>query len=82
VIRPYGADAPLPADWPARRRWLLTASASLDTVQAAQQVAGALRQSFAALVENRLGPADIQLVLREFGELVALIEAIRGVPTP
>ena len=79
VVDPFrAAKDSLPSDWNKRRRELLNAHISLDSVDAVVALARNLKLSFLALVENRLDPADFGILFKDINEILTLIEDIQG----
>ncbi len=78
VVEPYGATARLARVWTSRRREILTASASLASVEAGVRAAEHMKRSFEALVENRFGVAQYLALLADIDEVLTLIEAVAG----
>jgi hypothetical protein len=73
-----GAKDSLPSDWTKRRKELLNAHVSLDSVDAVVALARNLKLSFLALVEDRLEPADFGILFKDINEILTLIEDIQG----
>jgi hypothetical protein len=79
VVDPFrNPKADLSADWVTRRRAILMASVSSGAVDAAADAARSFKSSFVALVENRFSSVDYQALIKDVGEIVALIEKVQG----
>jgi hypothetical protein len=79
VVDPFrGAKDSLPSDWTKRRKELLNAHVSLDSVDAVVALAMNLKLSFLALVENRLDPSDFGILFKDINEILTLVEDIQG----
>lgn len=82
VVKPFTASSgDLGAAWIAKRRAaLLTASARTEPVKEAAALARKLHQSFIALAEGRLEPADLALYAADLNRLVDLVEMVASKP--
>ncbi len=79
VVDPFrAAKDSLPSDWTKRRKELLNAHVSLDSVDAGAGLARNMKLSFVALVENRLDPSDFGILFKDVNEILTLIEEIQG----
>jgi hypothetical protein len=82
VVDPFRATKDsLPSDWTKRRKELLNTQISLDSVDAGVALAGNLKLSFLALVENRLDSSDVEMMFGDINEILTLIEDIQGPKT-
>jgi len=82
VVDPFRATKDsLPSDWSKRRKKLLNAHVSLDSVDAGAELARNLKLSFLALVENRLDLSDVEILFGDINEIRTLIEDIQGTKT-
>jgi hypothetical protein len=82
VVDPFRATKDsLPSDWTKRRKELLNAHVSLDSVDAGAELARNLKLSFLALVENRLDLSDVEILFGDINEIRTLIEDIQGTKT-
>lgn len=80
VFIPYVREGPLPVDWASRRAAFLRYSADLASVSAAQDAARKLRLALAAAAEDRLEPAQLQLLVNDVSNLVDVLEKVRRSP--
>jgi len=82
VVDPFrAAKESLPSDWTKRRKELLNAHISLDSVDAGAELARNLKLSFLALVENRLDLSDVEMLSGDINEILTLIQDIQGSKT-
>jgi hypothetical protein len=82
VVDPFrAATTSLPSDWTKRRKELLNAHVSLNSVDAGAALARNLKLSFLALVENRLDLSDMEILFGDINEILTLIEDIQGTKT-
>ena len=82
VVNPFrAAKDSLPSDWTKRRKELLNAHISLDSVDAGAELARNLKLSFLALVENRFDLSDVEIMFGDINEILTLIEDIQGSKT-
>ena len=82
VVNPFrAAKDSLPSDWTKRRKELLNANISLDSVDAGAELARNLKLSFLALVENRFDLSDVEIMFGDINEILTLIEDIQGSKT-
>src|SRR6266478_2314693 len=77
VIEPFAAAKELPKNWPARREEILRARVAAASSRAAQEAAAKLRESFVALVENRLSEPSIAGIIAAINSMLNSIEAIK-----
>jgi dynactin complex subunit len=79
VVDPFRATKDsLPSDWTKRRKELLNAHISLDSVDTGVELARNLKLSFLALVEDRLDVSDVETLFGDINEILTLIEDIQG----
>lgn len=74
----YRNASNLPADWASKRRQALRGGASLSLAQSATDASTRLRESFVALVENRLEADDLPLLVNDIDSIVELIKLVSG----
>ena len=77
VIEPFAAPKDLPKGWAARREEILRARVAAASSKAAQEAAAKLRESFVALVENRLSEPSIAGIIAAINSMLNSIEAIK-----
>ncbi len=77
VNEPFAVAKELPKNWPARRADILRARVAAASSRAAQEAAGKLRESFVALVENRLSEPSIAGLIAAINSMLNAIEAIK-----
>lgn len=77
VIEPFAADKDLPKGWPARREEILRARVAAASSKSAQEAAAKLRESFVALVENRLSEPSIGNIITAINSMLNAIETIK-----
>ncbi len=77
VIEPFAVAKELPKNWPARREEILRARVAVASSRAAQEAAAKLRESFVALVENRLSEPSIAGIIAAINSMLNSIEAIK-----
>jgi hypothetical protein len=78
IVLPYRAKKSLPSSWSKKRYQILTSHLSLASVDAAADAAKRLKSSFVALLEKRFGLAEMQALIKDTDETIALVEAING----
>lgn len=82
VYRPYASDSDtLPSGWAKKRKELLMIRVSIKSADAAVQAAQSLKISFIALVENRLDPANIEFIIKDINDILALVGKVKGIET-
>jgi hypothetical protein len=82
IVEPYrAAGARLPRTWARRRREILTATAAVDSASAAAAAAATLKESFAALAENRYTLSDFRALMADVDEILTLLQRVRGLRT-
>src|SRR6266478_681058 len=77
VIEPFAAPKDLPKGWAARREEILRARVAAASSKAAQEAAAKLRESFVALVENRLSEPSITDIIAAINSMLNSIETIK-----
>lgn len=77
VIEPYASPDALPPSWPQRRNEILQATVAAQSAQSAAEAAGKLRDSFIALVENRLTEPSISQVIAAINSMVDVVQQIQ-----
>src|SRR6266403_3314397 len=77
VSAPFAGAKKLRKNWPARREEILRARVAVASSRAAQEAAAKLRESFVALVENRLSEPSIAGIIAAINSMLNSIEAIR-----
>jgi len=77
VIEPFAAPKDLPKGWAARREEILRARVAAASSKAAQEAAAKLRESFVALVENRLSEPSIAGIIAAINSMLNSTEAIK-----
>ncbi len=77
VIEPFAAPKDLPKGWAARREEILRARVAAASSRAAQEAAAKLRESFVALVENRLSEPSIAGIIAAINSMLNSTEAIK-----
>ena len=77
VIDPYATSAQLPQNWAQRRQEILQAKAASQSAQTAADAAAKLRQSFVALVENRLSEPSITQIITDINSILDLVAKIQ-----
>jgi hypothetical protein len=80
LVRPYVSASTLPDKWSARRRDILTTDAAETTVGRAVEAARRLRITFIALVENRVTAGDLEMLIRDINQVVAVLEGVTAKP--
>lgn len=73
VVAPFRAGRQLPRRWWTSRKEILKADRAIESADAGAVAAAALETSFVALVEDRLGLADLQALIGDIDRLVELI---------
>jgi hypothetical protein len=81
VVLPYiGEGRPpknqLPKSWSKRRREILAAMASVESLTAAAEAANKLKMSFETLIKNEFSLGDLQLLLQDINRVVAVFGAV------
>lgn len=76
IVRPFSATRQLPRRWPASRREILKAAASVESADAAADAAAGLKVAFVKLVEGRLGISDLNAVIGDIDRILDLIESV------
>lgn len=77
VIEPYASPGALPPSWPQQRNEILQASVAAQSAQTAAEAAAKLRESFVALVENRLSEPSISQVIMAINSMLDLVQQIQ-----
>lgn len=82
VVLPYIDDGKppkneLPESWAKRRREILVAITSVEAVTAAAEAAKKLKMSFETLVKNEFSLVDLQLLLQDINQVLAVFEAVK-----
>lgn len=77
VIEPYANPGALPPRWPQRRNEILQATVAAQSAQSAAGAAAKLRESFIALVENRLSEPSISQVIAAINSMLDLVQQIQ-----
>lgn len=68
----------LPKNWAKRRREILAAANSVESIAAAAEASGKLKMSFAKLVKNEFDLTDFELLLQDIKRVTAVFEAVKG----
>lgn len=83
VIEPFASAKDLPKGWATRREEILRAKVAAASSKAAQDAAAKLRESFVALVENRLSEPSIAGIIAAINSMLNSVEAIKkATPSP
>lgn len=83
VIEPFASPKDLPKGWATRREEILRAKVAAGSSKAAQEAAAKLRESFVALVENRLSEPSIADIIAAINSMLKSVEAIKkATPNP
>src|SRR5207253_1499816 len=77
VIEPFAAAKDLPKGWAVHREEILRARVAAASSKAAQEAAAKLRESFVALVENRLSEPSIAGIITAINSMLNSTEAIK-----
>ncbi len=77
VIEPFAVAKELPKSWSARREEILRARVAAASSRSAQEAAAKLRESFVALVENRLSEPSIAEIIAAINSMLNSLEAIK-----
>ena len=77
VIEPFATAKDLPQSWAARREEILRARVAAGSARAGQDAAAKLRESFVALVENRLSEPSIAGIIAAINSMLDLTEEIK-----
>ncbi len=77
VIEPFATAKDLPRSWAARREEILRARVAAASARAAEGAAAKLRESFVALVENRLSEPSIAGIIAAINSMLDLTEEIK-----
>ena len=77
VIEPFAAAKDLPKSWASRREDILRARVAASSARAAQDATAKLRESFVALVENRLSEPSIAGIIAAINSMLDLTEEIK-----
>ena len=77
VIEPFAAAKDLPKSWAASREEILRARVAASSARAAQDATAKLRESFVALVENRLSEPSIAGIIAAINSMLNSTEAIK-----
>lgn len=77
VIRPFATAKELDDRWVQRRREILQARVAAASADSAAAAASKLRESFVALVENRLTEPSIAEIIEEINSVLDLMEQVR-----
>ena len=75
LVRKFEANKP-PSSWAKQRRELLTVQLNVEAAEHALAAAKDLRLAFQGLVERRFDTSDLDAMLGDLGEYVALVEAV------
>jgi len=78
VIEPFAAAKDLPKSWGPRREEILRARVAASSARAAQDATAKLRESFVALVENRLSEPNIAGIITAINSMLDLTEQIKN----
>ncbi len=65
LMKPYASGAPMPSEWKRTRQEALNGKSPVTALDAAARSASRLRESFIALAEGRLDPAEIDTLLAD-----------------
>jgi hypothetical protein len=76
IVAPYARNAALARSWADARERLLETTAALENADAAAHAAGALRQAFVSLVQNRFDTAALQALFDDIDSVVDVAEAV------
>lgn len=77
IVEPYANSAALSRDWIRRRQEILQARVATQSAQSAAEAAAKLRESFIALVENRLSEPSIAQIIAAINSMLDLGEKIQ-----
>jgi hypothetical protein len=77
VNEPFATAKELPKNWLARREEILRARVAAASSKSTQEAAAKLRESFVALVENRLSEPSIAGIIAAINSMLTSIEAIK-----
>jgi len=77
VIEPFAAAKDLPKSWAASREEILRARVAASSARAAQDATAKLRESFVALVENRLSEPSIAGIIAAINSMLDLTDEIK-----
>jgi hypothetical protein len=77
VVEPYATAPNLPASWVQRRAEIIKARVAAQSAQSAAEAAAKLRESFVALVENRLEEPSIANIIAAINSMMDLTEKIQ-----
>jgi len=81
VIEPFSTAKDLPRSWAVRREEILRARVAAASARAGQEAASKLRESFVALVENRLSEPSIAGIIAAINSMLDLTEEIKKATT-
>lgn len=77
IVDPYASPAALPQNWVRHRQEILQAQVAAQSAQSAAEAAGKLRESFVALVENRLSEPSLAQIIAAINSMLDLGEKIQ-----
>ena len=77
VIEPFAAAKDLPKRWATSREEILRARVAASSARAAQDATAKLRESFIALVENRLSEPSISGIIAAINSMLDLTDEIK-----
>jgi len=82
VVKPFVTASDLPKSWVQRRKEILQARVAVASAQSAASAAAKLRESFVALVENRLSEPSITELIAAINSILDLTEKIQKATPP
>jgi hypothetical protein len=82
VINPFATAKDLPREWVQHRQEILQARVAVQSAQSAASAAAELRESFVALVENRLSAPSITQLIADINSILDLTEKIEKASPP
>jgi hypothetical protein len=77
VIKPFATAKDLPKEWVQRREEILQARVAVASSESAASAAAKLRESFVALVENRLSETSITQLISAINSILDLTQKIQ-----
>ncbi len=78
VAKPYINGGKLSSSWVKNRRELISSVVIMGSVENAKQAAKQLKETFVALVENKMGPDDLEILFQDINAMLDVIELVSG----